>query len=71
MEPKDLNPDLAKAVWRKPRRSGVEGGNCVETTRNLPGVVAVRDSKVPDGPVLVFGAESWSRFVAGVKGAGM
>nr|WP_262842679.1 DUF397 domain-containing protein [Sphaerisporangium corydalis] len=59
--------DLSKAEWRKARRSGSEGGNCIEVARNLPGVVAVRDSKQPDGPVLLFGSGGWSEFVGTVK----
>jgi Domain of unknown function (DUF397) len=34
--------------------------------RNRPGVVAVRDSKDPDGPALVFSAQEWRAFTAGV-----
>lgn len=40
--------------WRKSSRSGPQGGNCVEVAF-LPSGVGVRDSKNPDGPVLVFG----------------
>ncbi|MCQ8192186.1 DUF397 domain-containing protein [Streptomyces rugosispiralis] len=29
----------------------------------IPGVVPVRDSKRPDGPVLVFPASAWTAFV--------
>ncbi|MFH8370335.1 DUF397 domain-containing protein [Streptomyces sp. NPDC018031] len=32
-----------------------------------PGLVAVRDSKNPDGPALVFGAAAWGAFVAAVR----
>ncbi|MFD0899080.1 DUF397 domain-containing protein [Actinomadura sediminis] len=44
--------DLSNATWRKASRSGENGGNCVELAA-LPGSVAVRDSKDPDGPVLL------------------
>ncbi|GAA0582634.1 DUF397 domain-containing protein [Actinomadura livida] len=44
--------DLNDVTWRKASRSGENGGNCVELA-GLPGVVAVRDSKDPDGPVLL------------------
>ncbi len=40
--------DLSQAVWRKARRSHQNGG-CVEVAANLPGVIAVRDSKRPEG----------------------
>ena len=42
--------DLTRAKWRKSSRSGSNGGACVEVARNLPRVVAVRDSKDPHGP---------------------
>lgn len=35
--------------------------------RELPGAVPVRDSKDPEGPALVFPADAWSAFVAGVQ----
>ena len=39
----------SRAVWRKSSRSNGSGGNCVEVASNLPGIVAVRDSKDPQG----------------------
>ncbi|MEU7572348.1 DUF397 domain-containing protein [Micromonospora sp. NPDC049240] len=60
--------DLTNATWRKSRRSGSSGGNCVEVADNLAGVVGVRDSKDPTGPALVFPATSWRAFVAEVAG---
>ncbi|GGK92886.1 hypothetical protein Sme01_59480 [Sphaerisporangium melleum] len=59
-------PDLTKAAWRKSRRSGDTGGGCVEVAGNVPGVVAVRDSKNPSGPMLVFTPHEWGRFLDGV-----
>ncbi|MEU8330069.1 DUF397 domain-containing protein [Micromonospora sp. NPDC048839] len=58
--------DLTNATWRKSRRSGSSGGNCVEIADNLPGVIGVRDSKDPAGPALTFGATAWRAFVAQV-----
>ncbi|WP_326689855.1 MULTISPECIES: DUF397 domain-containing protein [unclassified Streptomyces] len=58
--------DLSAARWRKSRYSNHNGGDCVEVADNIPGVVPVRDSKVSEGPVLVFGAAAWSGFVAQV-----
>ncbi|WP_409057620.1 DUF397 domain-containing protein [Streptomyces sp. SYP-A7185] len=55
------------ARWRKSSHSNGEGGSCVEVADGVPGVVPVRDSKVPGGPVLWVHAESWSAFVAGVR----
>jgi hypothetical protein len=42
-----------------------EGGTCVEVA--LGEVVFVRDSKNPDGPMLVFTRTEWTEFVNGVK----
>ncbi|MEU2613089.1 DUF397 domain-containing protein [Micromonospora sp. NPDC007271] len=55
--------DLTGANWRTSTRSGDNGGNCVEVADNLPGVVAVRDSKDRTGPVLAFAPDSWTVFV--------
>ncbi|MEU3653498.1 DUF397 domain-containing protein [Streptomyces sp. NPDC032161] len=46
------------------------GGACIEVAANLAasrGIVPVRDSKVPGGPVLSASAEAFTSFVAGVK----
>ncbi|MFK0116842.1 DUF397 domain-containing protein [Streptomyces sp. NPDC090994] len=38
-------------------------GECVEVARNVPGIVAVRDSKDRgDGPIVRLGAPAWGRF---------
>jgi hypothetical protein len=58
--------DLSRAVWRKSARSN-NGGACVEVARNLPGIVAVRDSKDRDGPVLIFAPDEWQSFIGGLK----
>jgi hypothetical protein len=52
--------------WRKSTYSGANGGNCVEVG-NTANVVAVRDSKNPDGPRLAFGREAWAAFAVKVK----
>ena len=59
--------NVDRAEWRKSSYSGGNGGACVEVARNLPGAVAVRDSKDPDGPKLAFGPDEWAAFTAGVK----
>lgn len=59
--------DLNRADWRKSSFSGTNGGSCVEVARNLPGVVAVRDSKDPHGPALVFTPADWAAFMAALK----
>ncbi|MBT2448352.1 DUF397 domain-containing protein [Streptomyces sp. ISL-43] len=58
---------LEMATWRKSTHSDGSdgsGGSCVEVADGHPGIVPVRDSKVPDGPHLAFGAPAWSAFVA-------
>ena len=59
--------DLTSAVWRKSSYSGTNGGNCVEVAGNLPGVVAVRDSKNPAEPALVFTPRDWHTFTAALR----
>ena len=59
--------DVTHAVWRKSSYSSGNGGACVEVARNLPGVVAVRDSKNPEGPALVFTPQEWRAFLDGVR----
>ena len=60
--------DLTGSNWRKSSYSSGNGGNCVEVAANGAGVVAVRDSKDPDGPALVFTPADWSAFIASLKG---
>ncbi|MEO3858052.1 DUF397 domain-containing protein [Acrocarpospora sp. B8E8] len=59
--------DLSKAVWKKSSRSADNGGECVEVAVNIPGIVAVRDSKNPHGPALTFTPAEWHAFLGGVK----
>lgn len=61
---------LRQAAWRKSSYSGGNGGTCVEAADNLPGLIAVRDSKDPGGPVLVCTPAQWRSFAAKVKSAG-
>jgi hypothetical protein len=61
--------DLTNAEWRKSSFSGSNGGGCVEVARNLPGVVAVRDSKDREGPALVFTPDEWRAFLNSVRAA--
>ncbi len=58
---------LDRAQWYKSSYSGGNGGGCVEVARNLPGIVAVRDSKDSSGPVLTFAPDEWAAFTAGVR----
>jgi hypothetical protein len=59
--------DVTCARWRKSSYSSGNGGQCVEVAGNLPGIVAVRDSKNQGGPALVFTAAEWQAFTAQVR----
>jgi hypothetical protein len=53
------HPDLSRAVWRRSSRSSGTGQNCVEVSTHVPGLVAVRDSKNPQVPALLFTPAQW------------
>jgi hypothetical protein len=59
--------DLSRAAWRKSSYSNGNGGQCVQVARNLPGTVAVRDSKNPRAAALTFRPSAWRVFVTGLK----
>jgi hypothetical protein len=57
--------NLRDAQWRTSSRSSSQG-QCLEVARNLEGVVAVRDSKDREGPVIVVDRAAWRCFIADV-----
>jgi hypothetical protein len=59
--------DTIEPRWRKSSYSGNGGSDCVEAGHNLGGMIAVRDSKDPDGPRLAFAPADWQSFTASVK----
>jgi Domain of unknown function (DUF397) len=59
--------DLSRASWHKSSFSNGQGGACVEVASNLPGIVAVRDTKNVPGPELAVSNHAWSQFVRGIK----
>ncbi|MFC5664520.1 DUF397 domain-containing protein [Kitasatospora misakiensis] len=61
--------NLADSKWRKSSYSG-DAGQCIEVADGYPGVMPVRDSKDPDGPTLLFTADSWQSFVSAVRDGG-
>ncbi|MEV6123375.1 DUF397 domain-containing protein [Streptomyces sp. NPDC052077] len=51
--------------WIKTRHSAAEG-NCVEVAR-VDGGIAMRNSRFPDGPALVYTTAEVAAFLAGAK----
>ena len=66
LEAKGVRFNLETAEWRKSNRSGQHADNCVEVAF-AEGGVAVRDSRHPEGPVLLFTHAEWDAFVDGAK----
>jgi Domain of unknown function (DUF397) len=54
------------ASWVKSSYSGPQG-NCVEVARLADGGVAMRHSRHPDGPALVFTGAEWDAFLSGAR----
>jgi hypothetical protein len=57
---------VAGASWRKSRHSGALG-NCVEVAPLATGEIAIRNSRFPHGPVLVYTRAEMAAFLAGAK----
>lgn len=58
--------DLSRAAWRKASRSSTNGG-CVEIAANFPEVVAIRDSKRPEGGAHVVSRTAFAAFLADAR----
>ena len=54
------------AAWRKSKRSGAVG-NCVELAELPGGEIAMRNSRHPDGPALVYTRAEIAAFISGAK----
>lgn len=61
-----LTMDLSSATWRKSSYSGGGGQNCVEVAA-VPGAVAIRDSKDPDGPIHLVTPEAFRDLITRIK----
>jgi Domain of unknown function (DUF397) len=59
--------ELAHVTWIKSSYSGPTGGNCVETAALAGDGVAVRNSRFPVGPALMFTAAAWEAFIGSVR----
>ena len=57
---------LTGVMWRKSRHSG-QLGNCVEAAVLDGGDVAMRNSRYPGGPALIFTRDEMAAFLAGAK----
>ncbi|MEU3461442.1 DUF397 domain-containing protein [Streptomyces sp. NPDC006733] len=57
---------LHNAQWFKSSYSNDHGGDCIEGARLADGSMAVRDSKDPHGPTLLFTADAWRAFASAV-----
>jgi hypothetical protein len=58
---------LTGARWIRSRHSGPTGGNCVEVAFLASGQIAMRNSRHPGGPALIFTRSEWDAFLGGAK----
>lgn len=58
--------DLSNAQWITTTHGGPDLDNSVEVAF-VGEAIAVRDSKNPDGPALIFTVAEWDAFVGGAK----
>lgn len=61
-----LASDLHGAIWRKSRRSNSQG-NCVELASLPGGMIAMRNSRHPGGPALIYTRAEIDAFIAGAR----
>jgi len=57
---------IGRAVWQKSHLSN-PSGNCVEMARLQDGVIAIRNSRHPDGPALIYTRAEIDAFIRGIK----
>jgi hypothetical protein len=59
--------DLSGAVWQKASLSTSGNGGCVEIAFNLPGVIAIRDSKRPEDGAHIIGRDAFVAFLGDIQ----
>jgi uncharacterized protein DUF397 len=64
-----MNDHLSSLTWHTSSYSS-SNSNCVEVAATGASI-AVRDSKDPHGPVLLFNAREWRAFVAAITAGGI
>ncbi|HEY6423529.1 MAG TPA: DUF397 domain-containing protein [Pseudonocardiaceae bacterium] len=65
---KDVTASLLRGVsWRKSQHSN-PCGNCVELAELADGRIAVRNSRYPSGPALIYSRAEMAAFIAATKG---
>ena len=65
--PEYLAAEMAAAPWRKARKSGSNGGDCLEIAPLSGGRVGIRDTESPDRAPYVVRGEVWAAFLDGAK----
>lgn len=58
--------ELGDVTWQKSRRNN-SIGNCVEMARLADGSIAVRNSRFPDGPALIYTQAEINALILGIK----
>ncbi|MEU3252218.1 DUF397 domain-containing protein [Streptomyces sp. NPDC006997] len=64
--PNGVRASSLDAAWIKSQHSTAEG-NCVEVAHLTDGSVAMRNSRDPEGPALVYTPAEMAAFLAGAK----
>lgn len=57
---------LKEVTWRKSRYSN-PSGNCVEFAELRDGAIAVRNSRYPNGPALIYTRDEMAAFLYGAR----